>query len=146
MTLKEFKHYTDLYGGDLRRWPDSRAADAATLLATSDEAAAILAEAVALDGLLDTAAPRVSAAAVNRVAAGIAARIDAAPARRTPPWFMVPPPVRLWPAAGVLAVSALAGFLVVSQAVLPLATATMAGPQGLSDVLVAGGGYWGTIQ
>lgn len=142
MTLKEFKHLADLYGGDLNRWPAPAGPDAVALLDASMEARAILADAAALDALLDRAAPAVTDESVRRVEAAIAARL-AAPAPRVPaPWTLAPPPVRFWPTAGLLAGMAVAGFLTVSQGLLPApANAANAVP----DLLIATS-YLGVVR
>lgn len=62
----------DAFGGDPARWPAERRAEFADLLETN-EAAAILAEARALDGFLNAAtAPRMSDDLANRVMANYA--------------------------------------------------------------------------
>lgn len=152
MTLKEFKHFADLYGGSLDRWPLRAGTDAAGLLESSDEARRILAEAAGLDALLDRAAPSVTDDSVRRVEAAIAARLDAPVPRAPAPWVpapwvpalwvpswaqswaLSPPPVRFWPTAGLLAVMAVAGFLTVSEG-LVAAPANAAGA--LPDLLVS---------
>ena len=59
----------DAYGADLARWPDARRAELADILDT-DEAAAILADARALDGFLNAAtAPRMSEDLTRRIIA-----------------------------------------------------------------------------
>ncbi|MDQ2106617.1 hypothetical protein [Azospirillum isscasi] len=124
MTLKEFKRFADLYGGDIDRWPATDGVDALTLLENSAEARAVLADAAALDALLDRAAPKVGEDSVQRVLSGIAAALDA-PAERAPPapWTLSAPPMRFWPTAGFLAAMGMAGFLAAVQGVLPVRNA-----------------------
>ncbi|MBK4720781.1 hypothetical protein JJL56_18090 [Azospirillum sp. YIM DDC1] len=142
MTLKEFKRFADLYGGDIDRWPATDGVDALTLLEDSAEARAILADAAALDALLDRAAPAVTEDSVQRVLKGIAARLDA-PVRPAPtPWTLAAAPMRFWPTAGFLAAMGMAGFLAAAQGVLPVSP-----PQanGYAEVVV-NSSYLGAIQ
>ena len=142
MTLKEFKRFADLYGGDIDRWPATDGVDALTLLENSAEARAILADAAALDALLDRAAPMVADDSVQRVLDGIATRLDT-PVERVPaPWSLSAPPMRFWPTAGFLAVMGMAGFLAAAQGVLPVSP-----PQanGYAEVVV-NSSYLGAIQ
>lgn len=140
MTLKEFRHYADLHGGDLDRWPPPLCFEAMVLLDRSDEARAILAEAAALDALLDHASVTVGQDRVARVAAAVAARLDATARDALSRWALSAPPVTLWPAASLLAVMAVAGFLITSAGLLPLeAAVAWVGPAGhLPDVLTVG--------
>ncbi|MGY0714627.1 hypothetical protein [Azospirillum argentinense] len=143
MTLKEFKRFADLYGGDIDRWPATDGVDALTLLENSAEARAILADAAALDALLDRAAPAVDEDSVHRVMDGIAARLDAPPAERVPaPWTLSAPPMRFWPTAGFLAVMGMAGFLAAAQGVLPVQSAQA---NGYAEVVV-NSSYLGAIR
>ncbi|UKJ77933.1 hypothetical protein [Azospirillum brasilense] len=142
MTLKEFKRFADLYGGDIDRWPRTDGVDALILLENSAEARAILADAAALDALLDRAAPAVEESSVQRVMDGIAARLDA-PAEAAPvPWSLSAPPMRFWPTAGFLAAMGMVGFLAAVQGILPVQT-----PQanGYAEVVVTSS-YLGAIR
>ncbi|TWA66380.1 hypothetical protein FBZ82_10845 [Azospirillum brasilense] len=142
MTLKEFKRFADLYGGDIDRWPATDGIDALTLLEDSAEARAILADAAALDALLDRAAPAVDEDGVRRVLSGIAARLDASVEPPPAPWSLSAPPMRFWPTAGFLAAMGMAGFLAAAQGILPLQN-----PQanGYAEVVVDSS-YLGAIQ
>lgn len=142
MTLKEFKRYVDLHGGDLDRWPAPAGVEATILLDESEEARTLLAEAAALDALLDRAVPRVSDAAVERAMGRIAARIDAAASADASPWRLAPAPLSFWPTASFLAVMGLVGFLVTSTGLLPVQDAYAAG---LPEILVMNG-YLGVAQ
>jgi hypothetical protein len=55
MTLAEFAGLLDVYGGDRSRWPAEARAAAAHLVARDEEARRLLAEAVALDRVLERA-------------------------------------------------------------------------------------------
>ncbi|WP_035692712.1 hypothetical protein [Azospirillum halopraeferens] len=123
MTLKEFNHCADLYGGAIDRWPAPHRGEAMSLLRTSDEARAILAEAVALDTLLDRAAPVMAQASERRVLDAIARHIDGPPPSPGITLFAAAAPVRFWPAAGLLAIMAMAGIAATSQGLWPAQTA-----------------------
>lgn len=53
MERERFEDLAGTYGGDLRRWPEAARADAERLLADAPELRAALADAAALDALLD---------------------------------------------------------------------------------------------
>ncbi|QCN99143.1 hypothetical protein D3093_28185 (plasmid) [Azospirillum argentinense] len=142
MTLKEFKRFADLYGGDIDRWPATDGVDALILLEESAEARAILADAAALDALLDHAAPAVTEDGVQRVLNGIAARLDAPVETAPAPWTLAAAPMRFWPTAGFLAVMGMAGFLATVQGVLPAQNALA---NGYAEVVV-NSSYLGTIR
>lgn len=78
MTLADFERLLDIYGGDRTRWPTDGRAAAAQLVSRDAKARRILAEAEALDRILERA-PLPSLA----VEAGLAERIVAA-AQRSP--------------------------------------------------------------
>lgn len=78
MTLADFERLLDIYGGDRTRWPADGRAAAAQLVSRDAKARRILAEAEALDRVLERA-PLPSLA----VEAGLAERIVAA-AQRSP--------------------------------------------------------------
>ena len=65
MTLDEFKALADIWGADIGRWPE-HLQPAATTLAGTSEAAAILGDAATLDQLIIAARPQVSADRVDR--------------------------------------------------------------------------------
>lgn len=54
-TLDRLKMVIEAYGGDLERWPESERAELAALATGTPEAASLLAEARALDGVLRSA-------------------------------------------------------------------------------------------
>ena len=101
LTLGRFRSMTESYGSDLARWPEQARADARELLSVSAEARAMLEEARALDDLIETTHAREDGllwkpgeqdAALERLRAGVAARIAASPARpratdRLREWF-----------------------------------------------------------
>lgn len=118
-TIQNFQHLMETYGSDRTRWPAAVRANAEALLATDAQAREMLAEAVALDRLLDQA-PTVSidreralaqriltAAGVHTQAIGTVANVVA---------FRVPaarlPVVVHRAAAAALAASLLLGFVV----------------------------------
>lgn len=94
MTLADFERLLDIYGGDRTRWPADGRAAAAQLVSRDAKARRILAEAEALDRVLERA-PLPSLA----VEAGLAERIVAA-AQRSP---------RIVGSAGEMAAAATAG-------------------------------------
>jgi len=77
MTLDEFGKALDRYGGDLTRWPDALRTDAEALTARDAGAAALVAQATRLDGLLAEAMQPmpVDAALIGRIVAGIDDRV-----------------------------------------------------------------------
>ena len=86
LTLGRFRSMTESYGADLDRWPERARADARALLSVSAEARAMLEEARALDDLIETThaqedgflwQPGEQDAALERLRAGVAARIGA---------------------------------------------------------------------
>ena len=112
MQLERFRELVDAYGGDPSRWPAAERGPAAGLLAGSPEARALLAEAGALDRLLDRTEPlsppildaerlidRVTASAQERP---IVHSVGA----------MQPPGRGLWLRAASLAAAAVIGFMV----------------------------------
>jgi hypothetical protein len=155
MTLADFERLLDVYGGDRTRWPAEARAAAAQLAARDARARRILAEAEALDRVLERA-PLPSLA----VEAALAERIVAA-AQRSPRIVKIPAgqssvislpgsealaqqQVRPWKrqllrgdvhAAAVLAASLVVGIFIgvsnVPQSVLP-GLADLAGDRGYS--------------
>lgn len=57
MDMTRFEELADAWGGDLRRWPESVRGEAAAFAEANPQAAAILAEAAALDNVLAGAEP-----------------------------------------------------------------------------------------
>jgi hypothetical protein len=136
MTMAEFERLLDVYGGDRTRWPVDARAAAGQLVARDARARRLLAEAEALDRVLERAPlPALS------MEAALADRIVAA-ARRSPrivkigggarPDESAPQPAKarkrmslgtVQRAAGVLAASLVAGIFIgltnLPQAVLP---------------------------
>ena len=108
MTLKEFQHLLDLYGGDRRLWPMALRGDADALLAGGGAAGELMAAAQALDRLLETAA---DAQPRPGLAADIMAMAAAAPQITIPARPRLPTRPILGGLAG-LAASALLGFVV----------------------------------
>ena len=101
LTLGRFRSMTESYGADPDRWPEQARADARALLSVSAEARAMLEEGRALDDLIETTHAREDGllwqpgeqdAALERLRAGVAARIGALPVRpratdRLRAWF-----------------------------------------------------------
>ena len=101
LTLGRFRSMTESYGADLDRWPEQARADARALLSVSAEARAMLKEVRVLDDLIETTHAREDGllwqpgeqdAALERLRAGVAARIAALPVRpratdRLRAWF-----------------------------------------------------------
>jgi hypothetical protein len=90
LTLGRFRSMTESYGADLARWPERTRADARALLSVSAQACAMLEEVRALDDLIETThaqedgllwQPGEQDAALERLRAGVAARIAALPVR-----------------------------------------------------------------
>lgn len=124
MTMDRFKAIVEAYGADERRWPLGERAAALTFSAASVEAAAVLAEARALDLMLDEAPlPQPSIELTSRILEQ-APRAAAAPlvGAATRPPTMIDRATGilnlLWPRtgmarpAGLLAASLMVGFLV----------------------------------
>jgi hypothetical protein len=112
MTLTRFHHLTQVHGANLDRWPAEHHAAARELITHSDEARRILAEAAALDHLLDQAGTRLSDARLENMIAELDRRIESPADAEAIPYPPVrPPPHHLWPTAGFLAAMALLGFL-----------------------------------
>ncbi len=112
MQLERFRVLVEAYGGDPRRWPAAERARAAELLAGSPEARALLAEAGALDRLLDRSQPL---APPILDAERLIARVTAMAQERPPvhPVGTMQPAARgLWLRAGSLAAAAVIGFMV----------------------------------
>ena len=80
LTPGRFRKLAAAYGGDLQRWPEAFRAQAETLLRTSAEGRALLAQAQALDTAIHEAA-QAEQAILWRAANGSAAREQAALAR-----------------------------------------------------------------
>ncbi len=91
MTLTEFERLLDVYGGDRTRWPTEARAAAAHLVARDADAQRLLAEAEALDRVLERAplpALATEAALADRIVAAAQrspriVKIGGAPARRS---------------------------------------------------------------
>jgi hypothetical protein len=72
MDLNDFQHVLDAWGGDPRRWPADRRAAALALAGSDVRAAALLAQAQALDALLDQAPVQAPSLALRTRIAGAA--------------------------------------------------------------------------
>ena len=99
MNRQRFEALAEAFGGDVARWPEAERETAAAVMAAEPEwVAGVLADAVALDAILDAApAPRATVRLVDRIVAG-------APSARRPRWVGW-----LWPAgmgAGLVAACA----------------------------------------
>lgn len=112
MLLERFRELMDAYGGDPRRWPPAERPPAAALLAASAEARALLAEAAALDRLLDEAPPSAPATLdAERLIARATAAAQERPSFRTV-GAMRPAGRGLWLRAASLAAATIIGFVV----------------------------------
>lgn len=92
MTLRRFRAMADIYGADLRRWPEEVRGEAEALVTVSLQARTFLDEARRLDDAIEAASAHEDAvlwrpgeqdAALARLRSGVEARI-AASARRLP--------------------------------------------------------------
>jgi hypothetical protein len=120
MMIWRFRRLIAAYGADPARWPPGQRGRAEALLAHSDKARALLAEAQAFDSLLlaDAKPP-----ADEQLAAAIMARTIDAPQERVPAparavgleWSLS----RLWPQAVGLAAAAVLGLVVGWADLLP---------------------------
>lgn len=88
MRLEEFRRLAEAWGGDVTRWPDGVRAQA-EWLATSHEAAAILAEARAVDRMITQAAPDIAQRRVDDAIHGVVTRLAREAPRRAsaPSWL-----------------------------------------------------------
>lgn len=120
MMIWRFRRLIEAYGADPTRWPAGERSRGEALLARSDRARRLLAEAQALDALLMADA---KPAADERLAAAVIARATAEPQERRPvqprefrlDWSLS----RLWPQAVGLAAAAVLGFVVGWTDLLP---------------------------
>ncbi len=120
MMVRRFRRLIAAYGADPARWPPGQRAQAEALLARSNAARALLAEAQAFDSLLmaDSKPPT-----DEQLAAAIIARATAAPQDHQPSptraitldWSLS----RLWPQAVGLAAAAMLGFVIGWTDLLP---------------------------
>lgn len=118
MSFARFRHLADACGADLTLWPAGERAAAAALLAESEEAQRVLAQARVLDAWIALGAPKVDDAQVERVFAAIGDRVDREEGS-LPSWFPPPRafapgagrPRPFWPAAAFLAGMAVMGVL-----------------------------------
>lgn len=76
MNMERFRSLAETHGGDLSRWPSADIKPAATLAATSAEAAAILEAERLVDRALDAAAVTVDDERLSRVMGAINRRLD----------------------------------------------------------------------
>ena len=112
MLLQRFRELMDAYGGDPRRWPPGERGPAAELLAASADARALLAEAAALDQILDGAPPVVPGIHdAERLIAQVTAAAQERPVFR-PIGVMQPAGRGLWLRAASLAAATVIGFVV----------------------------------
>jgi hypothetical protein len=118
MQLNRFRGLLEAYGAEPRRWPPGERADAEELLARSPEARALLAEAAAIDALLDEAAEPVMPA---RDAEALIAGITATPQIQL--GGHSPSQRSIWVKATGLAAAALIGFVVSWTQLVDMGTA-----------------------
>jgi hypothetical protein len=111
MNMDRFQELLDAYGAEPARWPEAERDAASALLADSGEARARLAEARALDELLDRAG---APAALRFDAAELSARIAETPKPRLDPVAGASgAQVSMgWPSLAGLAAAAVAGFVI----------------------------------
>lgn len=142
MKIERFQHLAEAFGGDLSRWPQAEQSAAGALLRTEAAARRIVAEAQSLDALLARAAPPVDAPCVDRTAAAIFARLDAAPPAR----MRQPAQLSLRWSAGFIAAMALVGMISGASAPTTRSPAAVAATPviagGLMDI--ADTGYYST--
>lgn len=67
LSIGAFADLLDQWGPELGRWPQQQRTDAEALLGTSPEAAALLAEALALDNTLRDSQPKAPAGLADRI-------------------------------------------------------------------------------
>ncbi|GEO80338.1 hypothetical protein ROR02_04690 [Pararhodospirillum oryzae] len=79
MTPNELKALIDIYGADLAKWPPQEGAHAKTLLAQSDEARALMRDAVAFDAVLRNTGPVLSPDRRRFLVDSIMGRLDDTP-------------------------------------------------------------------
>jgi hypothetical protein len=143
MKIERFQHLAEAFGGDLSRWPQAEQSAAGALLRTDPAAQRIVADAQALDALLARAALPVDDPCVERTAAAIFARLDAAPPQKRAAALAQ---LSLRWSAGFIAAMALVG--VVSGAAAPplRSPAAVAATPVIADSLmgVADAGYYST--
>jgi anti-sigma-K factor RskA len=109
MTLERLRAVIEAYGASAQRWPETERAAAATLLAESAEARALVTAAAPLDDLLD-AVPAVTPTATLRAA--VLARSPRTRARRGEGWRAFIGELGGWRLAGaVLAASLVLGIV-----------------------------------
>lgn len=136
MTLAVFVTLSEAYGGDIARWPEDRRAEAEGFAAENAEAAEALAEAEALDRMLDEmTVPAPSMALTARVLGDAAAesatraravKAPAAQSRQRSGWRVLLAQLGLGSSAlvaGGLGVAAMAGLAV--GVIAPVSTATV---------------------
>jgi hypothetical protein len=143
MTLDRLRLLIDAYGADPARWPEPERAGAATLLAASDEARALVAEAAALDRLL-ARYDNPAEGAINQLR--LVAAITSQPQGAAAPAGGLPRPANQnqitlgWPNFAALAAAAIVGFVVgwsgLDQDLLP----NTASARSIDQALVLGGG------
>jgi hypothetical protein len=133
MTLDRLKELLDAYGADPDRWPLEERMAMLDLLARSEAARDLAAQAAALDSLLDQAPlPIPSTAAAEALAARIMRRLPARLAARAGAKLR---PAFGWPNWAALAAAAVAG-LVIGWSSLGVGPGLAAGPE-LADVLAS---------
>jgi len=115
MKLDEFRDRAQRFGGDIGRWPERNRLAAKALAEASPAAAAALAEACALDRLIELARPEVAPERVDRAIGNVGRRL-ARPVRRA--WWLRLMPV-LAPATSFACAAVIGVALGLAQPVLP---------------------------
>lgn len=138
--LELLDHVLAAYGSDRTRWPASSRLELAELIAHSDGARAMLAEAEALDRLLDMA-PAVASARVAALSDRIAAQALRGPRIVSAKEIMAPPAARPAPvwrrhAAGIsaLAASLMIGLFAGQNATVAPAVSELASAVGIESL------------
>lgn len=146
MKIERFQHLAEAFGGDLSRWPQAEQSAAGALLRTDAAARRIVAEAQSLDALLARAAQPVDAPCVDRTAAAIFARLDAAPSAQEPKRPAPPAQLSLRWSAGFIAAMALVGVISGASAPPPRPPAAVAATPVIAGALmdIADAGYYST--
>jgi hypothetical protein len=144
MKIERFQHLAEAFGGDLSRWPQAEQSAAGALLRTDAAARRIVAEAQSLDALLARAALPVDDACVDRTAAAIFARLDAAPPAQKS--LAAPAQLSLRWSAGFIAAMALVGVISGASAPPPRSPAAVAATPVIAGALmdIADAGYYST--
>lgn len=135
MTIERFKVLVEAYGANPARWPEAERAVAETFVNATPEAQRILAEAAALDHVLDTASTApVTRELEMRVLESFTAKEARSPRRAS--WF---PEVMPWTQAAALAASLVLGM--VAGGALPVIAGVGEGAVAADPAMMAFGDF-----